>query len=230
MQENNESETVLFIDDEPGILKALERELKGERFKCFFAENAKQALQILEEDEIAVVVTDLLMPGIGGLELLEKIRKLYPLTVRVILSSITDIKKVLEAQRNGQTHRYLTKPWRTEEDLLPMLYQSIELHRLLVEKENLWKKVVEQNEELKTANNELKAYRDLDSQTRQRTSRHFSEFITRNKAFLEEFSSLENNDDRPGGSQMTALKKEAKELLSALNVLKVFIAVDSDSK
>lgn len=228
MTESKACKNILFVDDEPGILKALERELKKEDFVCFFAENGEKAWQIMENEVMAVVVTDLLMPGINGLELLEKVRKLYPLTVRIILSSVTDIKDILEAQRSGQTHRYLTKPWRTEAELLPMLYQSIDLYSLLVERADLWRKVIEQNDQLKKANQELKAYRELENQTRQRTSRHFSEFIKRNKAFLEAFEAIEVDSSKPNSPQIQELRGEAMELLSAMNMLRVFTGIYSD--
>jgi len=222
MPSNEDSQRVLFVDDEPGVLKALERELRSEPFLRFYAENARQALEIMEREQVAVIVSDLLMPGCSGLELLDRVRKKYPLTVRIILSSVSDIKQVLEAMRNGCTHRYLTKPWRLREELLPMLHQAMDLHRLLIERDELWKKFVEQNKRLKSMNRELQVYRELENQTRQKQGRHLASFLKKSKAFLTEFAGFE-----PLTENQALLRKRAAELLELMPRLNVFAALDS---
>ena len=143
---------ILFVDDEENILKSLKRALQGEPYNVFLAKNANEAFKILKEYEIAVVITDLNMPEINGLELLYSVKQNYPDTVRVILSGYTDIRVVLEAIKTGETHRFLTKPWKLEEELLPVINQSIGIYKANKERRMLKTEL----EESKRGNENLK--------------------------------------------------------------------------
>lgn len=106
---------ILFVDDEQRILDGLRRMLRPMRkeWETSFASNGKEALEKLAEGEFDVVVSDMRMPGMDGAELLETVMKLYPRTVRIILSGHSDIEMVLKSV--GPSHQYLTKPTSPEE-------------------------------------------------------------------------------------------------------------------
>ena len=67
--------TVLFVDDEVNVLSSLKRGLYKEDYRCMFAESAGEALKIMEEHKIAVIVTDMKMPGMDGLALLRILKE-----------------------------------------------------------------------------------------------------------------------------------------------------------
>jgi DNA-binding NtrC family response regulator len=74
-------EAVLFVDDEVNILNSLRRGLIDVDYKCFFASSGKEALEIMKENLISVIVTDMRMPEMDGLTLLKEVKEKYPMTV-----------------------------------------------------------------------------------------------------------------------------------------------------
>ncbi len=108
--------SLLFVDDEESILRLLTRILRGEGYDIHTATTAEQALQILAQTPIAVVVSDQRLPGMSGTEFLRRVRALYPETVRIVLSGYADIESVTSAINDGAIYKFLTKPW--EEDAL----------------------------------------------------------------------------------------------------------------
>lgn len=101
---------VLFVDDEVNVLNGLKRSLRSLRhqWQSEFAEGGVAALDLLEKASFDVVVTDMRMPGMDGVTLLEKIAGRYPDTVRIVLSGQSDMESVVKAA--GITHQYLSKP------------------------------------------------------------------------------------------------------------------------
>ena len=73
-----EKRTVLFVDDEERVLSCLKGGLLGEPYKTLFAKSGKEALEILEKNEVHVIVTDMRMPEMSGLELLRAVKEKYP--------------------------------------------------------------------------------------------------------------------------------------------------------
>ena len=147
-----ENINILFVDDEENILKSLKRQLYDQPYNLYFAKNANEAFKVLKENEIAVIVSDLNMPEVNGLELLYSVKENYPDTVRIILSAYTDIRIVLEAIKAGETHCFIAKPWKLEEDLLPAIEQGLKIYKSNMEKRELikeLKKCKEENERLK---------------------------------------------------------------------------------
>jgi HD-like signal output (HDOD) protein len=103
--------TVLFVDDEPAILRALGRAFSAARFKVLLATTAADAIRILENSPIDVVVADIRMPGVDGIELLSTVRDRFPTVGRVILSGQADRETVLGALNSGVGRTFLSKPW-----------------------------------------------------------------------------------------------------------------------
>jgi len=105
---------ILVVDDEVSNLNALRRALRSE-YNVFTATNSQDALTIMEQNDIALIIADHRMPGMTGVELLEKTLQRYPNTIRVILTSYTDEKLLIDAINMVHAHGYLTKPWEPEE-------------------------------------------------------------------------------------------------------------------
>lgn len=133
----SETRTVLFVDDEVLLLRALERGLSREPYKKLFAEGGKDALKILEENEVHVVVTDMRMPEMSGLDLLRIVKQKYPQIVRIVLSGYTQVTTLLTAINQGEIFRFITKPWKMEEEFKPSVQQALEHYDLQSERNGL---------------------------------------------------------------------------------------------
>jgi two-component system response regulator HupR/HoxA len=105
---------ILVVDDEVSNLNALRRALRRE-YNVFTATNGQDALAIMDQNDMALVMADHRMPGMTGIELLEKAWRKYPDTIRIILTSYTDEKLLMDAINMVHAHGYLTKPWEPEE-------------------------------------------------------------------------------------------------------------------
>ena len=132
-----EKRTVLFVDDEDKILRSLKRGLLDEPYNTIFANSGKEALDILKQKKVHVLVTDMRMPEMSGLELLKTVREKYPQIVRMVLSGYTQITTLLTAINQGEIYRYITKPWKLEEEFMPAVRGAIEHYNLRNEHEKL---------------------------------------------------------------------------------------------
>lgn len=107
---------LLIVDDEPNVVTALQRLLRSEGYHIFGAADAREALEILAvTKDIGVVLTDQRMPGMSGIELLSKVKVLYPNISRLVLSGYTEVKTITEAINRGEVYKFITKPWEDEE-------------------------------------------------------------------------------------------------------------------
>jgi two-component system response regulator HupR/HoxA len=122
----DEKRTILFVDDEVRLLRSIERGLIEQPYHLLFAETGEQALRTLAEREVHVLVTDMRMPEMTGLELLKVVKERYPHIVRIVLSGYTQVSMLLAAINQGEIFRFITKPWRMEEDFIPAIREAVE--------------------------------------------------------------------------------------------------------
>ncbi len=127
---------VLFVDDEPQVLASLQRALRREPFEIVVAGSAQEALAILEREAVDVVVSDEEMPGMSGSELLAEIYRLYPDTVRMILTGKASLEGAIKAINEGQISRFFTKPANTI-DLVVTIRQALQQKALMCESRRL---------------------------------------------------------------------------------------------
>src|SRR4051812_1042243 len=118
---------ILLVDDEPAVLKALRRTLTWDGYQIFTSTNAADALELMTVDPVDLVVSDNMMPGFNGIDLFAQMHKLWPDTVRIMLTGVSDHEVALSALERGAIFRYLTKPW-DETDLRITVRQAME-HR-----------------------------------------------------------------------------------------------------
>ena len=106
---------LLFVDDEPRVLQGLERQLHGMRheWQMSFAESGHKALQFMAANPVEVIVSDMMMPGMDGAELLTEVMKRHPSVIRIVLSGHTDRESTLRLV--GPAHQYLSKPCNADE-------------------------------------------------------------------------------------------------------------------
>jgi len=121
---------ILIVEDEEFVRKVLERLLMRDGYTVLSAPCAEEALTILDREEVDIVISDHLMPGMKGLDLLEIVRKRRPETLRIVLTGFADTDMVIEAINKGEVYRFLTKPW-NDDDLrltvrLALRHQELE--------------------------------------------------------------------------------------------------------
>lgn len=128
---------ILFVDDESNVLSAIRRAVQDEKYMPFFAGSGAEALTIMEDNEFCVIVTDMRMPVMDGLTLLKIVKEKYPRTVRVVLSGFTQLSQMLVTINQGEIFKFITKPWTTNDELLPVIKQAIDYYNLQMERDTL---------------------------------------------------------------------------------------------
>ncbi len=123
---------ILFVDDESMILHALRRALHGFRgdWNMFFANNGMEGLEILAREQIHIVISDMKMPEMSGLQFLTEVKKRYPQVIRMILSGQADEEQIIRSV--GITHQYLAKPC-PNETLVSTINQALDLRKILAD-------------------------------------------------------------------------------------------------
>ncbi len=126
--------TILFVDDEPNILDGIRRILRPMRneWNTIFVNSGQEALEVLEKENCDVVVSDIRMPGMNGVELLTKIKENYPSIIRIALSGYADTELLAESVR--ATHQFLTKPCDIE-TLKTTIARACSLQEMLADKD-----------------------------------------------------------------------------------------------
>ncbi len=121
---------VLFVDDDEKILRSFSRNLSGE-YEVTTAQGPEKALELLAgKQRFSAVVSDLKMPGMNGVEFLERVAELYPDSVRVMLTGYADLDAAIRAVNKGKIFRFLTKPC-DDETLRDTLKAAMEQYRLV---------------------------------------------------------------------------------------------------
>jgi DNA-binding NtrC family response regulator len=145
--------TILFVDDEEKVLKSLQRGLMDEPYNLLFATSGKESLKILENNEVHIIVTDMRMPEMSGLELLRIVKDKYPKIVRLVLSGYTQVTTLLTAINQGEIFKFITKPWRLEEEFKSVLQQAVDYYNLRNERDELLKELAKHQESAAATNN-----------------------------------------------------------------------------
>lgn len=157
------NKTLLIVDDEPNIITGLKRQLRQEDYTIFSANSAESGLNVLNEQDIGVVLSDQMMPKMDGITFLELVKKDKPDVVRVLLTGYASLENAKKAIQRCQIFEYLTKPW-SGEKLKQTINRAFEHYNLTIENRRLQKLTHEQNHQLKLINE------NLDNLVRKRTS------------------------------------------------------------
>ena len=143
--------TVLCVDDEPNILAALKRSLRGDGYRVLTAGSGREALDILLSAPVDLVVSDMRMPGMDGAELLEEVHARWPGSIRLLLTGHADTSAAVSAINRGRIFRYLTKPW-IDAELRATVRQGLDIRHLESERRRLEALTARQNIELRDLN------------------------------------------------------------------------------
>ena len=142
---------VLYVDDEEHNLISFAATFRKE-YKIYTAKNGNDAIEIMRQNDIKLVITDQRMPEMTGIQLLEKLSPEFPDSIRMILTGFSDIEVIIDAINSGRVFRYITKPW-DENELRMTLENARQLFELQSRNRSLMaelkQKVEEQDQTLK---------------------------------------------------------------------------------
>ncbi len=143
------NDKILIVDDDIEILTMLNSILSEEGYTVYRAESGEQALDVFQAQPVDLVITDMSMPGIGGLEVLHRIKQLDPNIEVIILTGHATFENAVKALREDGAFNYLTKPLENIEDLIITVKRAIEKSKLRLENKNLIEELKREVEERK---------------------------------------------------------------------------------
>jgi EAL domain-containing protein (putative c-di-GMP-specific phosphodiesterase class I)/CheY-like chemotaxis protein len=145
---------LLLVDDEPNILAALKRLLRGDQYQIHIAGDGAMGLEVLARHPVDVIVSDQRMPGMLGADFLRKAREIAPDTIRIMLSGYTELQSVTDAVNEGAIYKFLTKPW-DDEQLRGHVAEAFRVKEIADDNERLHLEVRSANQELAAANRRM---------------------------------------------------------------------------
>lgn len=144
---------VLIVDDEQDTLDLLGAVLRR-RYNVLKADSGEQAKKILQENDIALVLSDQWMGGMSGIELLTWMREKAPDAGRILITGFAEMQIVKDAINKGHVHRFVSKPWEVDE-IRNIVADEIERYRFKAERLQLLNDLIRKNDELMQANDEI---------------------------------------------------------------------------
>jgi len=141
------SDSILIVDDESGVLSALKRTLIDEPYIVHTATGGVDGLELLKNNAIKVVISDERMPEMAGSEFLTAVKKLFPDTVRMMLTGHASVEAAMKAVNSGEIYRFFSKPW-DDVQLKLAIRSALEKYNLEDENRRLLKTVRKQATEL----------------------------------------------------------------------------------
>ncbi|MFT5441276.1 MAG: two-component system NtrC family sensor kinase [Myxococcota bacterium] len=151
---------LLYVDDEPDNLRIFELTFRRD-FKIFTASSAEEGLEILNQNPIAIVLSDHRMPGMMGVEFLARVRAIDPKTIRMLVTAYGDAETLGVAINDGSIYRYIPKPWNPD-DLRLTLRRGIETYALDRERDALIGELTQLNQLSRALHRELDLQRVID--------------------------------------------------------------------
>lgn len=146
---------ILIVDDEIDTLVALKRLLRKESYAVHFVSGGIEALEFCKHTIISIVITDLRMPEMSGMELIENLKIKHPDILRIILSGTEDIGLIIDSINTGQVFRFIPKPIDIN-GLKSIINDAINYYRLLNERKGMLEMLEKQNQHLIKANDALR--------------------------------------------------------------------------
>ncbi len=134
--ETGPKRTVLIVDDEESVRNALRRLVEGEGHSVLEASEAAEALEILRAQPVHLIMSDNMMPGMSGVDLLKLVRVRHPHVLRIILTGDPDPEIPVRSINESEVYRFVRKPWNSW-DLRTILHFAFEVIRLQEENEKL---------------------------------------------------------------------------------------------
>ena len=108
--DTNKPVNLLFVDDEPNVLKSLKRLFRATNYNVHLAESGQAGLALLQHQPIDLIISDMRMPHMNGAEFLAQAAQRWPETVRILLTGYADLESTIAAVNNGKIYSYCSKP------------------------------------------------------------------------------------------------------------------------
>jgi len=140
--------TLLFVDDERGVLNALKRIFIDENYRILTAASADEALEVMERERVHLVISDHRMPEVTGAALLGEVKQRWPDTIRIMLTGHADIQSIMGAVNDGAVYKFITKPW-NDEDLRLTVSLALQQYVLIQENRRLKELTKEQQHRIR---------------------------------------------------------------------------------
>jgi response regulator RpfG family c-di-GMP phosphodiesterase len=137
---------ILYVDDEMNNLVSFKATFRL-KYNIFTALGGEEAIKILDANEMHVIITDQRMPGMTGVEFLEKIIDKHPDPMRILLTGYADLNAVIDAVNKGKIFHYLSKPW-NEEELENTILRAFEIYSKRKEEQQITDKLAVSNDQL----------------------------------------------------------------------------------
>ena len=148
------NQTLLIVDDEPNVISSLGRQLRQGGYTIYSANSGKKGLRLLNEKDIGVVLSDLMMPEMDGITFLELVKQHKPDVVRMLLTANGSLNNAMAAVNRLQIFGYLTKPWSAEQ-LKGTVARAFKQYNLIEENKRLQQLTQAQNRQLSLINENL---------------------------------------------------------------------------
>jgi len=127
---------ILVVDDEAGVRNALRRLLEGDDYSVLLAENGEEALKVLQDTPVHIIISDQNMPGLSGIDLLKLVRVRHPRIVRIMLTADEHPEVPVRSINESEVYRFIRKPWNNA-DVRTIVSLAFEIARLEQEKRHL---------------------------------------------------------------------------------------------
>ena len=102
---------ILCVDDEVNILSSLKRMLSLAGYEVLTANSGDEGLKILQDSPVDIIISDMRMPGMNGVQFLQKAKEIKPNAIKILLTGNADFNDAISAINDGGIFRYLNKPW-----------------------------------------------------------------------------------------------------------------------
>ena len=129
-KKTEEKRNVLFVDDDRLTLNSQERCLKDEPYNKLFAKSSNEVFEVLKQNKVHIIITDMCMPEMTGLELLRTVRKDYPDIVGMILTEYMQEADLQASEENGEIFKLIPKSWNHKENFEKIILQAIDSYNL----------------------------------------------------------------------------------------------------
>lgn len=230
IREEDKMPRVLVVDDEENILLSIKRLLADENWEVATARSGDDGLRLLQgKNDIAVIVSDQRMPGMSGVEFLQKAKEISPDAIRIVLTGYADMNATVDAINKGGASRYLNKPW-NDGELVQVIRECLDKYNLIQENKRLnqelqeWnrrlkERVLEQTTEIRKRNEELSSRNSKLKETYRDIIRAFSTIMDfRNRGFA--MKDVEVADIAEQLAKMSALSPEEVEAIRVAALLR----------
>ena len=149
-----EKNTILVVDDERQVVRTISRILLDNRYRIITAASGEEGLFMLEEYRVDLIISDVNMPGMGGLEFLKRVRIDFPDILTLVLTGHGDLDMAMAAINDIGVYKFILKPFKSDE-LRITARRALEFRKAIIDRDLLQRGVIRQEVALKEIEREF---------------------------------------------------------------------------